>query len=218
MKKVLVIFPHPDDETFATGGTIAQHAANGDKVTYLCLTDGQNGRNLGNPVIANRQTLPYIRRRELSKACEALGVHKLISAGLYDKLLEFMPIVEGVERITQIIVSEQPDLIYTFYPGYSVHPDHDITGEWVVKALKQMPTEKRPALLTVAFSRNAYNEIGQPTYINDVSDVFEAKRNALLAHGSQTAEAIATIDEKLHNKDSGTYDWIMREKFWEISL
>ena len=47
--QVLVIFPHPDDETFSSAGTLAHYIDNGVPVTYACLTLGQMGRNLGNP-------------------------------------------------------------------------------------------------------------------------------------------------------------------------
>ena len=44
---VLVIFPHPDDESFSSAGTLARYIDNGIPVTYACLTLGQMGRNLG---------------------------------------------------------------------------------------------------------------------------------------------------------------------------
>lgn len=48
-RHVLVIFPHPDDETFSSAGTLASYIQKGIPVTYACLTLGQMGRNLGNP-------------------------------------------------------------------------------------------------------------------------------------------------------------------------
>lgn len=48
-RHVLVIFPHPDDETFSSAGTLASYIDKGIPVTYACLTLGQMGRNLGNP-------------------------------------------------------------------------------------------------------------------------------------------------------------------------
>ncbi|MBK3956939.1 PIG-L family deacetylase, partial [Staphylococcus haemolyticus] len=51
-RHVLMIFPHPDDETFSSAGTIASYIDNGIPVTYACLTLGQMGRNLGNPPFA----------------------------------------------------------------------------------------------------------------------------------------------------------------------
>ena len=57
-RHVLMIFPHPDDETFSSAGTIASYIENGVPVTYACLTLGQMGRNLGNPLL--RQGSHYL--------------------------------------------------------------------------------------------------------------------------------------------------------------
>jgi len=38
MKKILVIAPHPDDETIGCGGTILRHIKNGDKVSCIFVT------------------------------------------------------------------------------------------------------------------------------------------------------------------------------------
>ena len=39
-RHVLVIFPHPDDETFSSAGTLASYIQKGIPVTYACLTLG----------------------------------------------------------------------------------------------------------------------------------------------------------------------------------
>src|SRR3954451_24929764 len=71
-RHVLVIFPHPDDEAFGVSGTIASHIENHTPVTYVCLTLGEMGRNLGNPPFATRESLPKIRKKELIDAANAL--------------------------------------------------------------------------------------------------------------------------------------------------
>ncbi len=37
--KVIVIAPHPDDETLGCGGAILRHIADGDMVHWLIVTD-----------------------------------------------------------------------------------------------------------------------------------------------------------------------------------
>ena len=37
MSKVLVIAPHPDDETLGCGGTLFRHKANGDEIYWLIV-------------------------------------------------------------------------------------------------------------------------------------------------------------------------------------
>ena len=38
MKNILVIAPHPDDETLGCGGTLLRHVAEGDRVYWLIGT------------------------------------------------------------------------------------------------------------------------------------------------------------------------------------
>lgn len=90
-RHVLMIFPHPDDETFSSAGTIASYIENGVPVTYACLTLGQMGRNLGNPPFATRESLPYIREKELEDAMKVIGITDLRKMGLRDKTVEFEP-------------------------------------------------------------------------------------------------------------------------------
>src|SRR5687767_6864064 len=45
--RVMVVAPHPDDETLGCGGTIAKHAAAGDQVEVLIITDGGASRARG---------------------------------------------------------------------------------------------------------------------------------------------------------------------------
>lgn len=97
--QVLVIFPHPDDEAFGVSGTISMHIANGTPVTYACLTLGEMGRNLGNPPFATRESLPKIRKQELIKAAEAMGIQDLRMLGFRDKTIEF----ENDEKMVQLV-------------------------------------------------------------------------------------------------------------------
>ena len=69
-RHVLVIFPHPDDETFSSAGTIASYIDAGVPVTYACLTLGQMGRNLGNPPFATRNLYLIFENENLKMLAE----------------------------------------------------------------------------------------------------------------------------------------------------
>ena len=38
MKKVVVVTPHPDDETLGCGGTLLKHSEDGDELYWLIVT------------------------------------------------------------------------------------------------------------------------------------------------------------------------------------
>ncbi|MEN2452212.1 bacillithiol biosynthesis deacetylase BshB2, partial [Bacillus sp. JR_15] len=145
-RHVLVIFPHPDDEAFSSAGTIASYIEAGVPVTYACLTLGQMGRNLGNPPFATRESLPDIREKELENAAKAIGITDLRKMGLRDKTVEFEPHDQMDDMVKNLIDETNPSLIISFYPKFAVHPDHEATGEAVVRTVGRMPENERPRL------------------------------------------------------------------------
>lgn len=213
-RQVLVVFPHPDDEAFGVSGTIATHVGNGTPVTYACLTLGEMGRNMGNPPFTNRENLPKIRREELKEAARVLGIQDLRMLGYRDKTIEFEDAENLTNAMSSLIADVNPSLIITFYPGYSVHPDHDATGAAVVRAVERIPAAARPKLHCVAFSNNCVEELGEADIINNITPVAEKKLAAIQAHRSQTEQMFADVSEKLKNQDPQIMVWINNERFW----
>jgi len=213
-RHVLVIFPHPDDEAFGVSGTIATHVENGTPVTYACLTLGEMGRNMGNPPFTNRENLPKIRKEELKEAARVLGIQDLRMLGFRDKTIEFEDEDQLSNTLLAIIEEVNPSLIITFYPGYSVHPDHDATGAAVVRAVEKLPAAARPTLHCVAFSKNCVEELGEADIINNITPVAKTKLAAIKAHRSQTEQMFIDMEEKLKNQDPQIMVWINNERFW----
>ncbi|MCM3708519.1 bacillithiol biosynthesis deacetylase BshB2 [Cytobacillus firmus] len=217
-RHVLVIFPHPDDEAFGVSGTISLHIDNGTPVTYACLTLGEMGRNMGNPPFATRETLPKIRKEELEEAARVLGIQDLRMLGYRDKTVEFEDEEMLANRLGAIIGETNPSLVITFYPGYAVHPDHDATGAAVIRAVKELPADKRPKVHCVAFSNNCEEEIGQADVVNDVSAVIDRKIAAIKAHASQTQLMAANMEESIKNQDPEVLARMYKERFWTYKI
>ncbi|MBB6734214.1 bacillithiol biosynthesis deacetylase BshB2 [Cohnella zeiphila] len=184
-QRVLVLLPHPDDEAFGLSATLAEHVRNGDPVTYACLTLGEMGRNMGVPPFANRVTLPEIRKAELEESCRAIGIRDLRMLGYHDKTIEFEDQDKLDADIDALLQELRPTTVYTFYPGYSVHPDHDATGAAVVRTIGRLPRNERPVVLCLAFANNLEQGIGQPDVVRDVSANLKQKLASIQAHRSQ---------------------------------
>lgn len=185
-KHVVVIYPHPDDESFGAAGTMARFRSEGIPVTYLCGTLGQMGRNMGNPTFANRETLPEIRKSELMKACDALDVN-LQMLGYRDKTIEFEDRTEVANHLKGILEDIRPTLVITHYPDYAVHPDHNALGAAAIEAVQMMKAEERPVVWAQAISNEYELELGNPDVIEDVNPFFGKKLEAILSHDSQVA-------------------------------
>ena len=192
---VLVVLPHPDDETFSSGGTIAALSDAGVPVMYLCATYGDMGRRMGKPPAASRESLRDVRVGELRDACAILGADYRY-LGLRDKCVEFEDPQQVAATIVDYIVALDPSTVISFVPGHGVHPDHDAIGQFTVLALRSMEPASRPRLLGVAVDGSA---IDLPKVVSDIGGTARRKIEALRAHTSQTQSMFA--------------DW---EKTWDV--
>ncbi|QKS72871.1 bacillithiol biosynthesis deacetylase BshB2 [Paenalkalicoccus suaedae] len=215
---VLVVFPHPDDEAFGVAGTIMKHTDNGTPVTYVCLTLGEMGRNMGRPVMATRESLPLIRREELDEACRLLGITDLRRFGMRDKTVEFADQDALADRIGDVINELKPSLVITFYPGYAVHPDHDATGACVIEAVRRMNPEDRPTIHAIAFANGSEEAIGEADVVRDVRDYSDRKMEVIAAHASQTAGLMEQIKNRVEKLDDTLAEQLSNERFWTYTI
>ena len=215
-RNVLVVLPHPDDETFGSGGTIALLAKEGARVTYLCGTRGEMGRNMGRPFFANRETLPDLREKELREACRVLGVAELRLMGLRDKTVEFVDPEQLSATVGAHIAEIKPDLILTHHPKHGVHPDHNALGGATIRAVAAMPADRRPPVW-VSGGGSGIGELGEPDVQMDISSVGEIKQAAIDAHRSQSEVFSATSWAKWQHDPAMKERMAMRlkrERFW----
>lgn len=215
-RQILLVFPHPDDEAFSCSGAVRLYANMGVPVTYACLTLGEMGRNLGNPPFATRESLPEIRRSELKDAVEAMGIKDLRMMGLRDKTIEFEDDEKMVKLVSDLIEELNPSLIFTFYPGFAVHPDHEATARAVVEAVRRMPKQQRPKIWGVAFANDTVEKLGEAPIQVDVSTVKLDKLKALQAHASQTAWMMAETTKRVEEGQPMSESWLNVERFYLI--
>lgn len=210
IKRILVVLPHPDDEVFPMSGTLAKYVEEGSFVTYACLTLGEMGRNLGNPPFANRITLPKVRQKELEKSCGIIGIQDLRLLGYHDKTIEFEPYGPLDAKILEIILEVKPEIIFTFYPGYGVHPDHNACGAAVIRTVESMNELERPIVMCSAFPTD--NDLGKPQVVNDIKPYIEKKIECLRAHSSQFQ--IPELKSKNPQESKKLMERIGNERFW----
>lgn len=189
--RVLIVMPHPDDETFSAGGTLALYAQEGRQITYACATKGELGRNMGKPFFATRETLPALREQELRKACDVLGIEDLRFMGLRDKTLEFIDPVILAGKVRDLIDELKPALVITHYPEYGIHPDHDALARATIRAIGEMPPDQRPVVHCRALGENVRAALGEPDFVVNITAVRHVKAAAIQAHRSQSEAMLA---------------------------
>jgi N-acetyl-1-D-myo-inositol-2-amino-2-deoxy-alpha-D-glucopyranoside deacetylase len=148
MRNPTLIFvgAHPDDETFAVGGTLAQYAKAGISVYYLCATRGEAG-SIKPEFMKGFENAGDMRTAELECAAAVLGLAGVMYLGYRDsgmigsednknpEALVNAPVDEVAERIVKILRDVRPQVVVTHDPigGYR-HPDHIAVHNATVKA------------------------------------------------------------------------------------
>ena len=115
-KTVLVFTPHPDDDTFAVGGTLALLARNKNRVVIVIYTNDNKG-SYDQDMTSER--LARIRKSEEEASCAVLGIPKenIIWLGHDDGELEYVPPKMLCGQVTKIIRQYRPDAILSVDPG-----------------------------------------------------------------------------------------------------
>ncbi|KPV44770.1 bacillithiol biosynthesis deacetylase BshB2 [Alicyclobacillus ferrooxydans] len=220
-RHVLVVYPHPDDESFGKAGTLALYTAAGTPVTLICGTLGQMGRNMGKPFFANRETLPVLREQELRDACDVLGIRDLRLLRLRDKTLEFEDPEVLADHVEKVIREVNPSLVMTFYPKHGVHPDHNALAEATVRAVARLPKDERPIVYGSPVTQNAREVLGPPDVVNDVSSVLDTKMGAIRAHKSQSQAMLEGVQKRMESDPEFKEQYskfMTQEAFWIVPI
>ncbi len=133
-KRVLLIFAHPDDESFIIGGSIAKMAHEGAEIHLMTATKGEAGKTAG---LCEQGSLGVLREKELEKASRILGIKELAFLGYLDKEVAAAPAARIIEQLVRKIREFRPHLVLTFGPdGASGHRDHRAIHYWTKAAVK----------------------------------------------------------------------------------
>lgn len=203
-KTIMVFTPHPDDETFSSGGTMARLAANGNKVVVVIYTNDNRGSR--DPEMT-RERLAEIRRAEEENACAILGIPKenIEWLSYEDGDLEYADprVLRG--EIARLIKIHRPDAVFSPDPGTTwvqwhktdhrmaanITQDAFIAAEWPLYYPQHKLDEGlEPYSVPVAYFY--YSQ--QPNYEADISDFFDKKVEACAAHVSQFGAAVERYD------------------------
>src|SRR5882762_524846 len=115
-KTILVFTPHPDDDLFGAGGTIALLNRNRNKVIIVVYTNDNKGSY--DPNMTSQQ-LARIRKNEEEVSEGLLGTPKenILWMGYDDGMLEYAPQPKLTEEATAIIRRIRPDVLLSVDPG-----------------------------------------------------------------------------------------------------
>jgi len=173
---VLVIAPHPDDESIGCGGTLCRHAAKGDRVVAVFVTSGELGlKHLP------REQAWAIREREAKAAAKILGLAEVEFLRQPDWTVGDH-VAEAARALRPRLKREAPKLIYLPHPR-DWHPDHRAALAVLRAALRNVKGAA-PELR----GYEVWTPLSEHDQVEDITALMPRKLRALRAHRSQLGE------------------------------
>jgi LmbE family N-acetylglucosaminyl deacetylase len=199
---VLMVWAHPDDETYLAGGLSATLTDARQRVVCVTATRGEAGGTAAD--------LAEVRTAELEAALKLLGVEEHHWLDYPDGGCAVVDADQAAARIRVIVDDVRPDTVVTFGPdGFTGHPDHQAVSRWVDLVLTGRPDVQ---LLHAVAREHPVDpgldedfgvfELGRPrTCADDEIDVLlpleasvlDRKVQALLLQESQTAALVSAV-------------------------
>jgi LmbE family N-acetylglucosaminyl deacetylase len=173
---ILVVAPHPDDETIGCGGVLCRHAAMGDRVTVVFLTSGELGLKALPP-----EKAWSVREAEAKAAGRILGIARLEFLRLPDWTVG-EHLKRGARLLRPILIGEHPEMVYLPHPS-DWHPDHRAALPLLRASMRRLRLP-RVELRTYEI----WTPLGEFDHVEDISRVMPRKLRALRAHRSQLDE------------------------------
>ncbi len=175
---ILAIAAHRDDVELTCGGTLILAGRRGQRTAIIDLTRGEMGT----------RGSASLRQAEAERAGAVLGVAERDTLGLPDAGIENTPATR--EALAVMIRRLRPKVVIA--PALDGrHPDHRITAQLVrdacfVAGLARVAPDVPPHRpLKILHSLTYRQDFVRPTFVVDVSDVFETKLEAVRCYSSQ---------------------------------
>jgi len=131
---LVIVAPHPDDETLGLGATAAHLVASGLNVQVVSVSDGGAAQPGASPI--DQARLETMRRSELHSATAILGTRPPTSLGLPDGQL-----ADHEDRLTDLVAAILADAAPQTWCAATWrgdgHPDHEAVGRAVAAACER---------------------------------------------------------------------------------
>ena len=184
-KRVLVVAPHPDDETLGVGGTIAKYSAQGDEV-FVLMVSGHL------PPIYSRKAYEETVSEAYS-AFSVLGVEKSEFLEIPATMIGDQPLHEVNARISKVVNDFNPHIVLCPYPDR--HIDHRLVFDSVMVATRPVGVGRDIEIVAAyeTLSETHWNAPHiepnfTPNWVVDISDHISKKLNAVECYKSQISE------------------------------
>ncbi len=185
-KTVLIISPHPDDETLGAGGVIAKYAAQGDRVFVLTVSGHL-------PPLYKKESYE-ITVNEAKEAYKILGVADFEFLDIPATQVGNEPVHILNRKICDAVDKLKPEVVLCPYPDR--HIDHRVIFDSAMVATRPVKSGLNIKLIAAyeTLSETHWNAPHiepnfTPNWVVDISNYFDVKKKALTCYESQVSES-----------------------------
>jgi LmbE family N-acetylglucosaminyl deacetylase len=182
--RVLVVAPHPDDETLGCGGTLLRMAEDGAQLAWLIVTRMSEEDGFAPQRVQGRD-------EEIDKVSSLLRFSEVFSLSLPTRRLDTIPIAAIIQRFAEVFKAFKPE--HVFLPHRSdVHSDHRVVFDAGASCAKwfRYPSVRRVlAYETISETDFCLDSRApfQPNFFVDISSYLERKLEILATYESEVA-------------------------------
>ncbi len=186
MNTVLVVAPHPDDETLGCGGTMLRHVEQGDTVHWLIVTHITEELGFESDRIEKRE-------HEIERVAGRYGIEQPINLGFSTTQLDIEPMRALVDAIGSAFHKIEPEVIYVPYRN-DIHTDHAVVFDAVTSCTKwfRYPSVQRilayETLSETEFALDPDVSGFQPNVFIDITGKVEEKIGIMQTYDSEIGE------------------------------
>jgi LmbE family N-acetylglucosaminyl deacetylase len=181
-KRILVIAPHPDDETLGAGGTIAKYVEDGHQVSILTVSGHL-------PPLYSREDYEKTVK-EACKAFSILGVSKSWFFEIPATMIGELPVGDLNKKVVEVLSEFEPQIVLCPFPDR--HIDHRVVFESVMVATRPVAIGRCIELLVAyeTLSETHWNAPHMepnflPNWVVNISEHIDKKISALECYESQ---------------------------------
>ncbi|MFC5540555.1 PIG-L deacetylase family protein [Ureibacillus suwonensis] len=125
-KRIIVVTPHPDDETLGCGGTLLKYKEQNNQLFWLIVT------NMNEKFPKHSKDK---RQKEINNVAKQYQFDEVFSLNYPAAQLDEIPLGELVESLSKVFYQVKPQIIFTVYPG-DIHSDHKVVFNATVACTK----------------------------------------------------------------------------------
>ena len=185
-KRILIVAPHPDDETLGVGGTITKLSDEGHHVHVLVVSGHL-------PPLYDREVFDKTVA-ESKVAFEILGVSSFRYLEIPATTIGMRPVQEVNGLVEEVVSEYRPDVVFCPYPDR--HVDHRVVFDTVLVASRPI-REGRDIEMVAAYetlSETHWNAPHiepnfTPNWVVDITEQIDRKSEALRSYQSQISES-----------------------------